>query len=331
MTLSRPGPGRLLLAAGLLLALALPFLLEGYTTYRFTMAMIFAIAIIGLHLLIGLSGQFSIGHGAFFAIGAYATAIAMRDAQLNAYLAIALAGGAGFVAGFLFGWPALRMGYMHLALATWGLALAVPQLLKAEELEPWTGGVQGIYLERPGPPAGLPLSDDQWWYLVTLALLGVLLVPAWNLGRGRVGRALRAIRDNAIGAVPMGINVALYKTTIFGIAAAYAAVAGGLAGLLADYVAPDSYGVFFSILLLVGAVTGGLGSVWGAVVGGVLIQFLPDLAGTASGALSFPAYGLILLLLVYLMPHGLVGAVARLRGRGGPRGALDRTPGARHH
>jgi len=324
MSLPAATTRRLMVAAALLVALGLPFLLEGYTTYRVTMAMVYAIAIIGLHLLTGLNGQFSIGHGAFFAIGAYAAAIAIRDLQLSAYLAIPLGGAVGFVAGFLFGWPALRLGFVHLALATWGLALAVPQLLKAEELEFLTGGVQGIYLERPGPPAGLGLNDDQWWYLIALALLSGLLSLAWNLGRGRTGRALRAIRDNAIGAAPMGINVALYKTLTFGVAAGYAGDAGALGGLLSDFVAPDSYGVFFSILLLVGAVTGGLNSVWGAVLGGLLIQFLPDLAGTASGALSFPSYGLILLLLVYLMPQGLAGAGARLLNRFG----LDQRPRA---
>ena len=187
----------------------------------------------------------------------------------------------------------------------------MPRLLKTSHFEAWTGGVQGIYLQRPPPPAGIPLSEDQWWHLVVLF---VLLLTFWlgrNLSQGRSARALRALKDQEIAAATMGIRVAVYKTLIFGVSAAFAGIAGSLTGLLSDFVAPDGYGVFFSILLLIGAVAGGLGSIWGALFGGLLIQYLPDLAADASAALSFPAYGLILLALIYVFPNGLAGTVNR--------------------
>jgi branched-chain amino acid transport system permease protein len=302
-------------------ACGLPVALDDYTLYRFTLIGISAIAIIGLNLLIGLSGQFSIGHGAFYAIGSYVMAIAIGEAGVSSYAAIPLAAAIGFVTGFLFGWPALRLGYVHLALATWGLAVAVPQLLKSSYLERWTGGVQGLYLDRPPAPFGLPLSEDQWWHLVTVVVLAAAIAIAGNLRQGRIGRALGAIRDNEIAAKPMGINVALYKSTIFGISAAYAGVAGALGALLTDFVAPDAFTVFFSIFLVVGAVVGGIRSVWGAIFGGFLIQFLPDLARNASGALSFPAYGLILLGLVYVFPDGVAGTISRIQRKFGGRGS----------
>lgn len=307
------------IAAAATLALALPALLPDYFLYRVTDALIFAIAILGLNLLTGTSGQFSIGQSAFYAIGAYVVAIIATRYGLSPYLALPLAAAGGFVVGFLFGWPALKLGPVHLALVTWGLALAVPQVLKASPFEGLTGGVQGIYLSRPGVPFGLPLSDDQWWYFVALALLVMATFLIGNLMDGRTGRALRAVRDHPQGARAMGINVALYRTTAFGIAGAAAGLAGGIDGLLADFVAPDSYSLFLSIALLIGAVAGGIDTARGALVGGFVVAFLPDLAGAVSQSLSFPAYGLVLIGLVYLMPKGIVPALdavfARLRRR----------------
>lgn len=310
------------------LALLLPFALEDYSLYRVTLAAVYSIAILGLALLIGLSGQFSVGHGAFFAAGAYALAIPMKFGW-SAYVALPFAGVAGLVLGLIVGWPARRLSFVQQALVTWGLALAVPQLLKAPWFEYWTNGVQGIYIDRPGAPAGLALSDDQWWYVVTIVVLAIALQLASNLSSGRGARALRALKDQPIAAASAGISAGRYKPLIFGISAAFTATAGALAALLTDFVAPDAYGVFFSILLLIGAVAGGVASVWGAVPGGLLIQYLPDVAANASAALSFPAYGLLLILLMYFMPGGVAGWLQRLlERRGGVRSPsqTDRRP-----
>ena len=298
--------------------LILPFIMADYTLYRITQAGVFTIALVGMNLLIGQSGQLSIGHSAFFALGAYATALASNDGGLSVYLALPFAGLVCFCFGFLFGWPALRLGAVHLLLATWGLAIATPQFLRSSYLEDWTGGVSGIYLDRPGTPFGLPISDDQWWHLVTLIALLIMLPLARNLVNSRTGRALRSVRDHPQAAAAAGINLPLYKTLIFGVSAFYAGIAGGLTGLLTDFVAPDTYGVFFAMILLAGAVVAGLGGIWTALFGGLLIEFLPDVAAHATTEVAFPAaaYGLILILMIYVMPDGLAGWARRWKARG---------------
>ncbi|MDP6876803.1 MAG: branched-chain amino acid ABC transporter permease, partial [Alphaproteobacteria bacterium] len=158
----------------LVLALTLPFVLDGYNTYRLALVGALAMAVLGVNLLTGLSGQFSIGHGAFFAVGAYTTSIAMSHGGLSVYSAMPLAAIVSFVAGFLFGWPALRLSLVHLILMTWSLSLALPQVLKLDYLQPWTGGVSGVYLDRPDPPAWLGLDDNQYWYMITLAIMLLL-------------------------------------------------------------------------------------------------------------------------------------------------------------
>jgi branched-chain amino acid transport system permease protein len=318
MTLQRqPSPSRhsnrAVVGLIVLIWLILPLVLADYTLYRFTQAGVFAIAIVGMNLLIGQSGQLSIGHSAFFALGAYATALLSNDTGLSVYLAVPLAGGVCFFFGFLFGWPALRLGTIHLLLATWGLAIATPQFLRSSYLEEWTGGVSGIYLDRPGTPFDLPLSDDQWWHVVTLIALLILLPMANNLVNSRSGRALRSIRDHPQAATAAGIDLSLYKTLIFGVSAFYAGIAGGLTGLLTDFIAPDTYGVYFAMILLAGAVVAGLNGIWTALFGGFLIEFLPDVAAYATTEVAFPAaaYGLILILMVYLMPDGFAGWIGR--------------------
>ena len=208
---------------GLLLVLAaacvLPFFLSGFRVFQFTQVCIYAIALLGLNILTGFNGQISLGHGAFYAIGAYTSAIMIDRWHIGYGWTIPTAGILCLVVGFLFGWPALRLEGLYLALATLSLALALPQVLKY--FEHWTGGSQGIVLSKPKPAWGLPLSEDQWLYFVTLGVLIALFLLAANLLRGRTGRAIVAIRDNHIAAETMGVNSALYKSVVFGVSAAY--------------------------------------------------------------------------------------------------------------
>ena len=298
-------------AVFLAVAVALPFLLEGYSTYRLALVGAMAVAVLGVNLLIGQSGQISIGHGAFFAIGAYSAAIAMNNFGLSAYRALPIAAAVSFVAGFLLGWPALRFGTIHLILLTWGASLVLPQVLKLDVLQPWTGGVNGIYFDRPQPPAWSGLGEDRYWYFVVLAVMIVFFWIAGNLVQSRSGRALAAIRDNEIAAASAGIDVRIFKTVIFGISAMYVGVGGALTGLLDDFIAPDSYGLFFSFLLLIGAVAAGFGSVWGALIGGFLILFLPTTVASLPAALAVPPAGFFILLVIYFMPDGFTGLMRR--------------------
>src|SRR5580693_1237915 len=177
-------------------ALAFPFIASGYHIYQGSQVLIYAIALLGLNLLTGYNGQISLGHGAFFAIGAYTTAILMTKAGMPYWATIPFAALVCFVAGFLFGLPALRLGGLYLALATFALAVATPQLLKYRRLEGWTGGVQGITFAKPDPPPHLPIDSDQWLYFLCLVVAVPLYVIGWNLLRARSGRALVAIRDH---------------------------------------------------------------------------------------------------------------------------------------
>jgi branched-chain amino acid transport system permease protein len=304
-------------SAGLLLivgvACSLPFVLSGFRLFQFTQVFVYALALLGLNLLTGYNGQISLGHGAFYAVGAYTTAIMIDRWSVPYGWTLPAAGLLCLVVGFLFGIPALRLEGLYLALATFALALAVPQILKY--FEHWTGGSQGIVLSKPEAPLGLPLTPDQWLYFVSLAVLVLGFALAWNLLRGRTGRALVAIRDNPIAAEAMGINLALYKALAFGVSAAYTGVAGGLSALAIAFVAPDAYNVFLSITFLVGIVIGGLASISGAIFGGLFIQFVPNWAQDISKAAPWAIYGVFLIAFMYAMPHGIAGSLRLLGAR----------------
>ncbi|WP_311030594.1 branched-chain amino acid ABC transporter permease [Mesorhizobium koreense] len=291
---------------------ALPLFLANFTIFQLTMMLIYAIAILGLNLLTGINGQFSLGHGAFYAIGAYTAAILMEDAGLAYGWTLPVAGIICFVSGFLFGLPALRLEGIYLALATFGLAVAMPQFLKLSVIEPWTGGVQGIVITKPDAPFGLPLSQDQWLYYFTLVIGLLLYWFAVNLVSSRSGRALMAIRDNPLAARAMGVNSALYKSLAFGISAAFTGIAGALGAIVVQFVAPDSFTFFLSVALFVGLVVGGVGWLPGALVGGAFVVFVPNLAEHFNKALAGAVYGVILILLIYLMPTGAGGLVRKV-------------------
>jgi branched-chain amino acid transport system permease protein len=312
----------LAIAVALAVALSLPLLVSNFRLFQFTQVGIYAIALLGLNMLTGYNGQISLGHGAFYAVGAYTTAIMIDRWQVPYPLTIVAAGVVCLVVGFLFGIPALRLEGLYLALATFALALAVPQILKY--FEHWTGGSQGIVLSKPAPPWGLKISPDQWLYLFTLAILLVLFVLARNLLAGRTGRAIVAIRDNPIAAQAMGVNTALYKSLTFGVSAAYTGVAGALSALVIAFVAPDSFDVFRSITFLVGIVIGGLASISGAIFGALFIQFVPNWAQDISKAAPWAIYGVFLILFMYVMPRGIAGALRLALARAGRRGTGPR-------
>jgi branched-chain amino acid transport system permease protein len=310
-------PMRLMLLA---FAIALPFFLKDFFVFQLTQALAYAIALLGLNMLTGFNGQISLGHGAFYAIGAYTAAILMDKFGLPYWITFVIAAALCLVIGFLFGLPALRLEGHYLALATFALAVAVPQLLKHKRLEEWTGGVQGILITKPDAPFGLPLSQDRWLYFLTLAIAVGLFVLSWNLLRGPVGRAIVAIRDHPIAAQAMGINTALYKSLTFGVSAMYTGVAGAIGAIAVAFVAPDSFNVFLSISFLVGVVIGGLGTISGALFGALFIQFVPNLASKVSDCAPWAIYGIFTIGFMYLMPIGVAGLIGRLRSRRSTRG-----------
>jgi branched-chain amino acid transport system permease protein len=293
--------------------------MKDYFVFKLTLALVYAIAILGLNLLTGFNGQFSLGHSAFYAIGAYTAAILMDQFGVAYFWTLPAAGVIALVVGFLFGLPALRLEGLYLALATFALAVATPQLLKFTPVEHWTGGVQGIVILKPDAPFGLPLSQDKWLFYFTLATSVVMFACAGNLVRGRSGRALMAIRDNPIAAKSMGINTALYKSLAFGVSALYTGVAGALGAIVIQFVAPDSFTFFLAVSFLVGLVIGGVAWIPGAFIGGLFVLFVPDVAQEISKGLAWAVYGVMLILVVYVMPSGAGGLVRWLAARLGLR------------
>jgi branched-chain amino acid transport system permease protein len=278
---------------------------------------VYAVAILGLNVLTGFNGQISLGHGAFYAFGAYTAAIMMDKMGVPYWGTLPAAFVLCFIFGFLVGFPALRLAGHYLALATFALALAVPQLLKYKKIEAFTGGVQGIVLTKPEPPISFrfldqPFSADRWLYFFTLAVSAVMFLLVWNLLRGRVGRALIAVRDHPIAATAMGINLPVFKSMTFGVSAGVTGLAGALGAIVVAFVSPDSFTVNLSIFLLVGVVVGGLASIPGAIFGGIFIQFVPNIADEISKSAPAAIYGLVLIAFMYLLPMGVMGGIYKL-------------------
>jgi branched-chain amino acid transport system permease protein len=289
-------------------ALLLPYVASNYQCFELTQAMIYAIALLGLNILTGYNGQISLGHGAFFAIGAYVSAILMHHWGVPYWATVPPAGLVAFVLGALFGLPALRLEGNYLALVTLSMALAVPQFLKY--FDRWTGGAQGIVLDKPKAPAGLGMSQDHWLYFLVLAVLIVMFWLGRNLLKGRTGRALVAIRDHPISATAMGIDKARYKTLAFGVSALFNGVAGALAAIVTGFVSPDSFIFLLSITFIVGSVVGGIATIPGAVFGALFIEFVPNIASDISDAAPWAIYGVFLIVFMYVMPLGIAGTLA---------------------
>ena len=319
---------RLVLVGVAIVALALlPIPLTEFRTVQLATVGAYFIAILGLDVLTGHSGQISLGHGAFMAVGAYTTAILMANHGLRDLwtipIAAAVAGGIGLLAGV----PALRLSGLYLALATFGIAIALPTVLK--KFDHFTGGSTGITLfgkpTQTGHGVGVKilgkqLTNNEWLYALTWTVAVLLFFVAWWLLSSRFGRSLRAVRDSELAAVASGVNRSAYKVAAFGVSAAYAGVAGSLLAINVAYVSPDTFPIQLSLYLLVGAVVGFFGSIWGAILGALLIQFLPDIvrllgANTKQGGPTTFFFGLVLVVLMLVLPVVLKVA-SRIANRG---------------
>jgi len=297
----------------LVVLLVAPLFVKNFIIFQMTMLLIYGVAVLALNILTGGSGQFSLGQSAFYAIGAYTSAILMEHFNVNYAVTLPIAGLICFAVGYLFGQPALRLSGVYLALATFALATAMPQLLKLGYFEHWTGGVQGLVVTKPDAPeflenalkaVHLKMSQDMWLYYFTLVITIAIYLWSINLLRSRSGRAFMAIRDNEIAASSMGVNVALYKTLAFGVSAGITGVAGGLGAIAVQFVAPDSYTITLAISLFLGMVVGGVGWLPGSFVGSAFIIFVPNIAESISKGLSGAVFGVLLFLVIFLIPHG---------------------------
>ena len=281
----------------------LPWVIPSFLTFQFAFAGAYLIAILGLTVLTGTNGQISLGHGAFMATGGYTLAILAQALGWAPELTLPVAAAVAFVIGGIVGVVALRLSGAYLALATFALAVAVPPLIK--RFASVTGGAQGVTLVFS--------RDSRVLYAEAWGIAAILLLLTWLMLGGRIGRCLRALRDNEIAAVSFGIDPVRYKTFAFALSAAYAGIAGALVATATAYVSPDTFGLQLSLTLVIGVVIGGLDSLWGAVIGGLVVEFLPILAQSINTAASSLVYGIALILVMILMPGGIAGALRTLR------------------
>ena len=299
---------------GFVAAAALSFCFPDFIVFRFTQAVIWAIALTGLVLLCGVSGQFSFAQAALFGLGGYAAGMVATHTPLAVYWGMPLALLLGFVAGYGLGRIAGGHSLWTQALVTYAFAIAFPQLLRWRPIETWTGGVQGLYLDFPTPPFEA-LSNDRWAFLMALLLLALGLWLAHNIIDSRSGRALQAARDDELAASAQGIRVVSVRATASGIAGAYLALAGCLSAFQFGFVGPTAYNFALSVQMLFGLVIGGLQSLAGAVLGGLFLQFFPDLTAGLGKGLSALLYAVLLIAAIVAMPRGLAGALKDLLNR----------------
>jgi branched-chain amino acid transport system permease protein len=325
-------------AAFVIFVAVLPTFVSDFKAQEYAYVGIYLIALLGLNILTGYTGQISLGHGAFMAIGGYTTAILMvGNTQFGGPIGggvrdvwtIPVAGLVAGVVGLAFGLPALRLSGLYLALATFAFAVAMPSILK--RFDTWTGGGTGINLfGKPQLTGGLTgvdlpgkhLSFNLWLYYLAWTIALVAFALAWLILRGRTGRAFRAVRDSEVAAVSSGVSLARYKTLSFGVSAAFAGVAGALFATANTYVNPDTFPIQLSIFLLVGIVVGGLGGLSGLVFGAIFIEFMPiwtqgsDLGSllphrviveTQKAGGPSIVYGVVLILLMFVLPAGVGG------------------------
>jgi branched-chain amino acid transport system permease protein len=299
--MTRHVPLGVVLALAVAFVVLLPLAMSDYHQLQAAGVATFFVAILGLNILTGYTGQISLGHGAFMAIGGYTTAILVHDHGWNVLTTIPIATLVAFGVGVLVGLPATRLSGAYLALATFAVALVVPAL--ARKFSHFTGGNSGILI---------PYHSGRWLYVVSWITAGIFLVLAWLILRGRLGRAFRAVRDSDVAAVSSGINLTVYKTLAFGISAGFAGAAGSLFVFSAAYAQPDEFGLLLSIRLLIGAAVGGLGSLWGVVVGATFVQMLPVWAQGISKQAPAVIQGLAVILIMFLLPTGVSGLLRRV-------------------
>lgn len=301
------------LAIGVVLAgllVVAPALLSKYAIFQFTGVIAYAVAALGLNLITGYVGQVSLGHNAFFALGAYAAALSTIHLHVNYFVSVLVAAVVSFAAGILAGFPAQRLRGLYLALITLVLAMSVAPFIK--QFKQYTGGMAGLFIDRPTAPAWSGLTQEAWTYYVVLMFAALCFYLIRNFVSGSTGRALMGVRDADLAASSMGVDVNRHKVLVFGVGSMLAGIGGSLSTFSIGFIAPDSFTLMLSIGFLAAIVVGGLGTIWGALVAGLFLQFVPSYASDISQTLAGAVYGAILIICMFLMPRGIIGSLMRM-------------------
>jgi branched-chain amino acid transport system permease protein len=308
-----------------------PFVAKNYYIYVVNYLAINVIVVVGLNLLVGFTGQISLGHAGFFAIGAYGTIVLMTEAHFPFLLALPAAALMAALFGFLLGLPALRLEGPYLAIATLGFGITTTQII----------GKIAIFGERQGlhtPELTIGpwhLNTDKDFYFLLIPITVLLVVIARNISKTKVGRAFISIRDADIAAETMGVNLTLYKTLAFAVSAFYAGIGGGLYAFVLRFIEPELFGLFMSVMFLTMAVVGGLGSIMGPIAGACLLgwldlelrnileipyvgQWLKSLSEsffslTGVSNIQYIVFGSILILIMVFEPLGIYGIWIRTK------------------
>ncbi len=305
-------------AALIAIVIPLPFILGAWeaTSYYpdvLVFTAIFSIIATGLCLLLGFAGQISLGHAAFYGIGAYTSGILTTKLGISPWLALPAGMLLSGVTAYAVGVPALRLRGHYLAMATLGFGVIV--YIVFNEYVSLTGGPSGF----GGIPRlslfGLTIDTTIRFYYLAWSIAIIVLILSLNIVHSRAGRALKAIHGSETAAVTLGVDAAKYKVSIFVLSAVYGAISGSLYAHWVTFINPPPFDVFFSLKLLMMVVIGGSGSVWGAFAGAALLTFLPEWLVFLED-FDVLAYGLLLLVIVMFLPEGVIGAFGRARALG---------------
>jgi branched-chain amino acid transport system permease protein len=313
---------------------------ENFSAIRWATAVTLAIAIQGLNIVTGYSGQISIGHSAFFGIGAYTTMILVADHGWPFLATLPVAGAMGFLIGGIIGLPALRIRGLYLSLVTLGLALAFPTIVKSDnffgiDFAQLTGGSNGMVITGGdvtsttgfhwNPPSWAPngWTSNDWVFATMFVIAIIMFLLTSNLIRSRVGRGLIAMRDNETGAAVSGVYPAQYKVLAFATSALVTSLGGGCFALAATGIGPDTFGLQRSIEFIAGLVIGGVATILGPAVGGLLVEWLPywafevdwPILGKLEGPQAGILYGVILVAIIFFMPGGIVYGLRAMRAK----------------
>jgi branched-chain amino acid transport system permease protein len=298
---------RLLLVTVAAILVILPNFVDNYIRYVMTRLFVYVLVALGLNLLTGYTGQVSLGHAAFFAIGAYTAAALAESWQWPSVLCVLAAAAFTAIVGYLLGLPCLRLTGLYLAMATLGFTLIVQEMLL--QLAVITHGSEGMKV-RPATILGIAFDSDYRKYYLLLGVAILMLVFARNLLRGRTGRAFLAIRENERAAEAMGLNLARYKTIAFAISAFYTGLAGALSAFIVGFLDPQEFSFFLSIQFITIIILGGLASLLGSVLGAAFLIVLPELLAGLDVWQAL-VYGVIMVVTIIFMPFGVSGAARR--------------------
>jgi len=310
----------------------LPLFTKSYIVYNLNLVLINVIVALGMNILVGYTGQISLGHAGFFAIGAYASALIMTRLHLPFVFALPASGLIAAVFGFLLGLPALRLKGPYLVIATMGFGMAIIQIIG--HWEGFFGGHMGIITPKISFGPFELSTDRQLYYLIMTVTVG-MTIAAINIIKSRIGRAFIAIRDSDIAAETIGVNLTHYKTLAFAVSAFYTGIAGSLMGFVLGFINPQNFNFFLSISFLAMVVVGGLGSILGSILGAIIITFLqiqlnniPEVPLLGKGVIflserwfsmsgianvSSIIFGLVLIVIIIFEPLGLWGRWLKIK------------------